>query len=410
MNRPAPAQLGVHVELDGATVRAGRAFITERRGVVSTTFDYDTDYQRRPDAYPISPDLPLDASRHHVAGLPGGFADGAPDRWGRNLIRKRLLALARAAGGTPRSVAEVDYLLGVSDLSRQGALRYTTADGGPYLADEADVPKLLELPRLLAAADEVAAGGEDMAAVQVLLDAGSGSLGGARPKASVRAGRRLMIAKFPHHADEWDVMAWEKTALDLAAACGVDVPERRLVDVGGRSVLLLDRFDRARGARVGYVSAMTLLGAQDGGPADYLEVAEALGEHGARVRADLSQLWRRVAFSVAVNNTDDHLRNHGFLRARGGWVLSPAFDVNPEPDPARGRVTSIGFVNDPAGCRAALRDVVDAFRLTSERAEQIWTEVRRAVAGWRDVAERNGIPAAERDRFADALDRFVLAS
>jgi len=245
-----------------------------------------------------------------------------------------------------------------------------------------------------------------MAAVKELLDAGSGSLGGARPKASVQDGERLLIAKFPHHSDEWDVMAWEKTALDLAERCGIRVPHRQLVDVGGRNVLLLDRFDRRVHGRVGYISAMTLLRASDGDQADYLEVAEALSEHGSNVSEDLAELWRRIAFSLIINNIDDHLRNHGLLRDAAGWRLSPAFDLNPHPDIGISRATTIGFVNDAEPARAALLESAADFGLDAAVARSAWEEILAATAPWRGVAVGNGITDASCDSFAPAIDRF----
>nr|WP_232530908.1 HipA domain-containing protein [Microlunatus antarcticus] len=231
-------------------------------------------------------------------------------------------------------------------------------------------------------------------------------MGGARPKASVRDGDRLSIAKFPHRSDAWDVMAWEKTALDLARGCGIDVPASRLVGVGQRNVLLLDRFDRRGATRVGYISAMTLLQSSDGVPADYLELAEALAEHGSAVVADLGRLWRRIAFMLVINNVDDHLRNHGFLRTASGWTLSPAFDLNPDPDPGAARVTTVGFVDDAEGALEQLVANAGAFRLTADHAAAVLDEVLRGTASWRTVARGNGLGEAELRRFAPALDRF----
>jgi HipA-like C-terminal domain/Sigma-70, region 4 len=203
------------------------------------------------------------------------------------------------------------------------------------------VPKIVNLPEVLNASDRVARGDTidlaDLSAIRILLDAGTGTLGGARPKASVVGDDGvLQIAKFPHPDDDWEVMAWEKTALDLAERAGIEVPRRTIAHINGRAVLLLDRFDRSGGQRVGYMSAMTLVQGRDGGGSgarDYLELAAELADVSAATDADLSALWRRIAFSVAIHNTDDHFRNHGFLRQGSGWRLSPVFDVNPNPVP-----------------------------------------------------------------------------
>lgn len=408
---PTPTtQIHVAVDLGAVPVRAGSAYLTQRRGVVSVVFDYDAGYLADRRGYPFSPDLSLATGRHSLTALPGCFADSAPDRWGRNLIAKRIRAQNRGEGRQPPSIQEVDYLLGVSDLTRQGALRFALAADGPYLDAVPGVPKLVALPRLLRAADAVAADGDgdgdDMAAAKELLDAGSGSLGGARPKASVHDGDKLHIAKFPHHSDEWDVMAWEKTALDLAERCGIRVPDRRLVDVGGRNVLLLNRFDRGEHGRVGYISALTLLRASDGDRADYLEIAEALSEHGSNVSKDLAELWRRIAFSLIINNIDDHLRNHGFLRDTSGWCLSPAFDINPHPDLGIARATTIGFVDDAEPGRTALLDSAADFGLDAAAAQSAWEQALEATAPWREVAAGNGISEAACNQFAPAIDRF----
>jgi len=391
----------------------GRAwFSTNRRGL-STTFRYDAGYLTdRGAAFPLDPALPLFVGQHAITdGLPYCFTDCAPDRWGRNLVRKRLNALDADAGRTRPDATEIDYLLGVTDLTRQGALRFTEPDTGPrgpFLSDAPDVPKLLELPRLLRAAERVELDGNDLDAVKELLDAGTGSLGGARPKASVRDGDQLMIAKFASARDEWDVIAWEKTVLDLAERAGIRVPARRLRRIDGRAVLLLDRFDRTRdGMRIPFASAMTLLTARDGDSDafDYVDLAEALTEHGdVAVKHDLIELWRRVAFSVAVHNTDDHLRNHGFLRGRAGWVLSPVFDVNPDPDTAKERQIGIGTAHARGEELAGLMSTAATFGLADRLARQILGEVAAATADWRQVAIGNGIPERELGLMADAFD------
>jgi len=400
--------LDVFVDVGGDPVRAGVAYFTPRRSGVATTFTYDPTYLADATAADLEPGLPRVGGQQYVDGLPGAFADSSPDRWGRNLIDKRRRAAQRETPQRLPAATAIDYLVGVSDITRQGGLRFTGRDDPDgFLAPGHDVPKLVSLPALLDAADHVVRSGAhtagDLDAVKSLLDAGSGSLGGARPKASVRADDgRLLIAKFPHQGDEWDVMAWEKTALDLAEAAGITVPPRRLTKVGPRSVLLLERFDRSGSTRIGYISAMTLLGARDGDERDYADIAEALPAYGASVRRDLAELFRRVVFNVAIHNTDDHLRNHGFLRAKGGWSLSPVFDVNPEPDLGKRRVTGIvGSVDDEP---AALAAFADECRLTPEQARAQVREVVAAVAAWREVSARNGIGPGEAGLFAEVVD------
>ena len=391
----------------------GESYFSSRGGqLLSTVVSYDSAYIADPAGFPVSPSLPLVTGGQHVNGLPGFLSDCAPDRWGRNLITRQHRARARADGQSVSTLTDVDFLIGVSDITRQGAIRLTCESEGPFVAAGSDVPKMLDLPRLLHAAD-LATSDDDLAAIKELLDAGSGSLGGARPKASVRDGDQLFIAKFPHQHDDWDVMAWEKLTLDLAAAAGINVPENRVTQVDGRTVLLLERFDRiARegthtkpntSVRVPYISAMTVLDAHDGETHDYLELAETLPEISASTRADLRQMWRRIAFSVMVNNTDDHLRNHGFLRARGGWRLSPAFDINPSPDAGSQRVTGIGGARTRADAIEALRKHASSFDMSDSDAVDVLGEVSGVIHQWRTRAERLRIPSREMQLMSDAF-------
>lgn len=410
MNAAPSTVLDVHLERSGVVEFVGTAYITVRRQQTSTAFTYDGQYLRSRDAMSISPDLPLSSGSAITEGLPGAFSDSAPDRWGQNLIRKRIRASHSDAGRASTFVSDVDFLVGVSDTTRHGALRFTRTGETEFLDASHAVPKLIQLPRLLNAADLVARddSADDMAAVKALLDAGSGSLGGARPKASVVDDGRLLIAKFPHHHDEWDVMAWEKTALDLADMCGFPTPHRRLVDVAGRQVLLLERFDRVDDSRVPFISAMTLVGGRDGQEHDYLDIAEALADHGSNVAADLAQLWRRIAFSIVVNNIDDHLRNHGFLHRRGGWTLSPIFDVNPHPSRSRLRATTVNFRQsvDPSEEKANLLAVAAHFGLRPGDAAAAFDHIAHTVrTNWRRAARANQVPESELGRFEGVFER-----
>lgn len=401
MSTPSTVQVTVAIGEEDAL--AGTAYFQIRRGVVSTTFRYNDDYLARAGAYAIDPAMPLFQGNHQVAGLPGAFQDCAPDRWGRSLVLKRIRADALREGRHPPTVTDVDFLLGVSDITRQGALRFRTPEGN-LVGEHHAIPKLISLPNLLRAADSVARDGGDLAAVKLLLDAGTGSLGGARPKASVQDGSRLLIAKFPHFADEWDVMAWEKTALDLAQRVGIPVPRGRLAPVDDKNVLLLDRFDRRGERRVGYISAMTLLNEVDGASRDYVEIAEALSEHGAAVAKDLEQLWLRAAFSMFVRNTDDHLRNHGFLRDRAGWALAPMFDINPNPVPDAERITGIGGAYSRRDELGALVAYASSFGLSEKTATRTLGELAGKLAYWRTAARANGIAEQELQRFASTFD------
>ena len=397
------ARLEVGVQIDGRTVVAGTAHFVRRGRSMSTTFTYHSDYLTLSNSYALDPDLDLVLGPLHTDGLPRAFADCAPDRWGRNLIQKQIRAQAAQDHRTPPAVDDTDYLVGVSDLTRQGALRFRQPGNRDWLATDRAVPKLIELPALLRASDRLSDHPDDLESIKVLLGAGTGTLGGARPKASIRDGERLLVAKFSKPTDEWDVIAWEATALDIAERAGVKVPARRLIRVDGRAVLLLDRFDRVADTRIGYWSAMTLLGAADGQSGDYVEFAEALAEVGVDTAADLRQLWRRIALSVVIHNTDDHLRNHGLLRQGSGWRLSPAFDINPNPHTGEPRSTTIGGASPNAEIDA-LMTYAPTFGLDRSTAGRTLDQVRDAARSWRNLAAAYGVQASQIGRFADAFD------
>ena len=310
-----------------AEVHVGTCRFSLRRGRISCSFAYSDAYLKRADAYAIDPALPLRSTFYHCEGMPGAMRDSSPDRWGRHLIDRRAIAEAQAAGATLRAIDEVDYLLGVFDSTRQGSLRYSVPDSDDRLSESNEVPPIIELKRLLFASNEIARGNERSGQIKELLDAGSGSLGGARPKASVVDEGKLLLAKFSHPGDEWDVMAWEKTALGIAGDAGMAVPSSKLVGIGSDSVLLLERFDRSgsleKGERIPYLSAMTLIGAHDGEHCDYATVADALSVWTSNPNRELAELFRRVVLSVALHNTDDHLRTWASFarRADGYWLL-----------------------------------------------------------------------------------------
>ncbi len=324
----ADTPVDVIVQLGSEDALAGRMWSHRRHGTESATFAYAPEYLAHPDAYEIDPLLPLVAGQQQTpAGRPsfGAFGDCAPDRWGRRLIARAEHRRAREHGEAERSLGEIDLLLGVRDDLRQGALRMRRGD--TYLApSDRGVPALLQLGRLRAAADRLERDAADDADLDALLHGGS-SLGGARPKAHVIDRGRLAIAKLPSPSDEWDVMRWERVAHPLAHAAGVRVPRSALHELDRKAVLVVERFDRSGAQRIGYVSAMTMLEATDGDRGSYLDIADVIERHSPIAGADLAELWRRIAFSILISNTDDHLRNHGFLRtSSAGWTLSPAFD------------------------------------------------------------------------------------
>jgi len=342
----------------------------------------------------------------------GAFSDCAPDRWGRRLIQRDEEHRAQRDGSAERSFGEIDYLLGVRDDLRQGALRFVDPEGPSYLSQaDQGIPHLLELGKLLGAADRLERDTATQDELQLLLQGGS-SLGGARPKAHVLDGDgRIAIAKFPSpSSDDWDVMRWESVALRLARDAGIRVPDSQLRVIDGKAVLVVDRFDRAGEQRIGYASAMTLLEAADGDRASYLDIADVIETQSPHASADLRELWRRMAFSVLIRNTDDHLRNHGFLRATtAGWTLSPAFDLNPDPRPGPKLLsTAIDYDSRAARIDAVLA-VAEFFRLDRQDAATVLSEVLRATGEWRRAAGDAGLGAVAIEQMARAFEHEEVA-
>ncbi len=387
----------VYAAFPDGDLHAGRLYSHRGRGAESATFTYTGEWLASPRAYEIDPQLPLALGAFQTPvghSLFGAFQDSAPDRWGRRLIRRRERHRAQREGATPGSLGEIDFLLGVRDDARQGALRFRPAGGGEYLAPPAEgVPHLIDLPNLLSASLAFEEDREDDETLALLLRAGS-SLGGARPKAHVvdREGR-LAIAKFPSTGDaERNVVAWERVALILAERAGVHVPPSELVSVAGRDVLIVERFDRRRADRLGYVSAMTMLEASDADQRSYLEIAEVIEQSSPAATRDLRQLWLRMAFTVLISNTDDHLRNHGFLHAgAAGWELAPAFDLNPNPDPGPRLLSTTIDLDDASATVESLLGVAAYFRVDAGAARAQIRAVVAATAAWRTVARDFGI-------------------
>lgn len=408
----------VYVDIADSTHLVGRLFVAASRGRESATFIYAPEWIDSGHRFALEPALALSAGPYYTTpgrALFGALGDSAPDRWGQTLLRRDERRRAKEEGRAPRTLREIDFLLGVTDTVRQGALRFAAEEGGPFLAPEKEhgVPPLVELPRLLDAAERFLADEESTDDLRLLLAPGS-SLGGARPKASVRdAGGNLLIAKFPKPDDEYRVVAWEAVALDLARRAGIPVEDHRLETIAGRDVLLVRRFDRCGTHRIPFLSALSMLGAADGDRRSYAEIADVLRQHGAAVRTDLPNLWRRMLFTVLISNTDDHLRNHGFLYAGAkGWRLSPAYDLNPVPVDVRPRVlsTAIGMDLDPTASFEIALEVAELFDLDPREARTIAGEVAVAVSQWRDVASGLGIRASEIDRMASAFEHQDLAA
>ncbi len=409
----------VEVVLDwdalGGQRRVGTLHVDAARGVQVYSFEYDAAWLADNRGVPLDPDLALMRGRSWPRPNRdnfGVFLDSAPDRWGRTLLQRRENWQARKEGRKPRVLRQWDFLLGVEDVTRLGALRFRRPPDAVFVADSGAlaVPPVSDLRELAAVAAAIDRDEGDVSEEQEgrwlrQLVAPGSSLGGARPKAVVRdESGFLCLAKFPARLDRFNVGAWEFVLNQLAWQAGIAVPDARLLDLSEfGSTLLTRRFDRtASGARIPYASAMTLLGRADGDVgASYLELTELLMRQGAKARADTCELFARVLFNVAVSNTDDHLRNHGMFLTQTGWTLAPAFDVNPNPHggPHALLLDELHDEGDLDTVMASHR----SFGLTAAEANRALQAVVGAVRQWQRVAADAGIGRREIERMSPAF-------
>ena len=406
-------RLAVHLDDPGLGLARDVGVLTRQRGggksVIS--FAYEPQWIDTGASFQIDPSLPLYEGEQYLSGLPGVLADAAPDRWGRTLLERREAEAARREERRPHALEDWDFLVGVDDRTRMGALRLASDATGDtaYLADESlSVPPLARLRDLEHWSREVEeAGGGELNEEErwlAMLVAPGSSLGGSRPKANYLDRGELWIAKFPSREDRHDVGAWEHLVALLAAQAGIDVPPTRSLALGSSyKTFCVKRFDRVGDRRRLYASAMTLTGRRDHEDASYLDIARAIAEFGEpdAIEDDLRQLFRRIVFNVLTANRDDHLRNHGFLRCPGGWRLAPAFDVNPAPLKQEHVLALNESVRTPD--LDAVCETTPYYRLSEADARGIVDEVGRAVAGWRDLARQAGLTGDELERIGSAL-------
>lgn len=376
------------------------------------SFTYDDAWLRSSFAQKIDPDLHLFAGEQHSTDSNNFriFLDSCPDRWGRLLMKRRENYIARQENRRPQALNEIDYLLGVHDLYRQGALRFKRELTGEFLDSDQRLaaPPMSSLKELEYAAQQVEdSNSEDpdyLKWLYMLMSPGS-SLGGARPKASVvDDAKHLWIAKFPSRYDDYDIGAWEYLAHQLALNAGIHMAPCRIEKFNSHHhTFLTKRFDRTEKSRLHFTSAMTQLGYYDGEyNASYLELAQFLTEQGSNTKADLEQLWRRIIFNIAISNTDDHLRNHGFIYHQGGWILSPAYDVNPTT-PASGLHLNITDDDNRLDYELAM-SVIEFFQFKKSTAEKIKADVLTSVSQWQAIATTIGISRGEQQLLAAAFN------
>jgi serine/threonine-protein kinase HipA len=377
--------------------------VSANKGRETFSFEYAPEWLDSFDGkFSLDPDLSFVHGRQYKPqnkNLLGLFSDSCPDRWGKLLMNRKEDIDARKENRKPRKLLASDYLLGVHDESRMGALRFSLEKGGEFLCNYVahSIPPWIRIRDLehasVAFDNDDAAMGEKW--LKELLAPGS-SLGGSRPKATVLGSDgSLWIAKFPSKHDEWNIGAWEKTVHDLARSCSLNVPESKLEtysDVGG--TFLVKRFDRDGKRRVHFAFAMTLLGQTDGASGaegmSYIDLADFIRAYGARPQQDLLELWKRIVFSMAVSNTDDHLRNHGFILSAEGWRLSPLYDVNPVPG---GKWLSLNVIEAVSSIDLSLAiEVSEYFGLNESEAEHVSSEICKTVQkNWVRTAESYGL-------------------
>lgn len=397
----------------GKPIRMGTLHAAQIKGREVFSFEYDHDWLQS-GSQPLDPDLQLYSGPQYLQEGKsnfGIFLDSSPDRWGRVLMDRREALLARQEERKAKTFFETDYLLGVYDGHRMGALRFKESEEGQFLNNDSMMaaPPWTSIRELEQASLQLEEDGDDAEQLKWLnlLMAPGSSLGGARPKASVLDEKgNLWIAKFPSKNDDRDIGAWEMVVHELAIKGGLDVSKSMTGTFHSKQhTFLTKRFDRKGNKRIHFASAMTLLGHTDGtnheAGVSYLDLAEFIMRNGVNVNEDLEELWRRIVFYICVSNTDDHLRNHGFLLTDTGWKLSPAYDINPV-EKATGLSLNISEKDNALDLDLAL-EVAPYFRVSSKRAGSIITGIKKATLPWNKIAAKMGISKREQERMAKAF-------
>jgi serine/threonine-protein kinase HipA len=377
------------------------------------SFKYDPSWIQSKEQLLLDPDITWYNGPQYPNGKEnfGLFLDSMPDSWGRKLMRRRAAQKAKEEGKPAPTLYDIDYLLGVADESRMGALRFKLDANGPFLDNNLinPTPPMTSIRELQYAA-EILESDEDSDAVKkwlAILIAPGSSLGGARPKANVKDEHgAVWIAKFPSASDTYDKAAWEYLAYQLALKAGIQMAESKIERIAGKNhTFFTKRFDRLNGERIHFASAMTMTGNNEDtikeNPAGYLDIAEFIQFNGAQNTFNLGQLWRRIVFNIAISNTDDHLRNHGFILTKDGWILSPAYDINPSIN-KDGLAINIDTENNALDFGLA-KSVGEYFQLSDLAMDTILHEVKNAVNGWEKIAQKIGISHQEQEMMASAF-------
>lgn len=390
--------------------------VDQVRGEEVFSFSYDKKWIPQGFAQELDPDLQFYSGDQYLEEGKsnfGVFTDSCPDRWGRLLMQRREAILARKEGRTPSKLHESDYLLGVYDRNRMGALRYKLNLDGDFLNNKTEfvTPPWARLRELEQASLKIEEAGDKISEdyirwLNMLISPGS-SLGGARPKASIVDEQgHLWIAKFPSQYDDTNIGGWEMVAYQIALEAGVNMSECKAQKFNSDNyTFLTKRFDRKQNNRIHFASAMTCLGKVDGSDhtlgVSYLDLAEFIIRSGSNINEDLEELWRRMVLNVCISNVDDHLRNHGFILEDAGWRLSPAYDINPNAD-GNGLKLNISEYDNSQSLELAL-SVIEYFRIDKSKAMEIIDKVKKSSLKWRRFATKLGISGNQQDFMARAF-------
>ena len=385
----------------------------QAKGKKAFSFEYDRDWIHSKEQMLIDPDIGWYIGQQYPNKKEnfGVFFDSMPDTWGRTLMKRRAAQNAKAEG-KPTILYDIDFLLGVHDECRMGALRFKLDKEGPFLDDNhhSAIPPMSSIKEVQYAAKILESDAETEMVkkwLAILIAPGS-SLGGARPKANVRdENGELWIAKFPTQSDSIDKAAWEFLAYRLALMAGINISESRIEKISGKHhTFFTKRFDRHKNERIHFASAMTMTGNNEETlkmkAASYLDIAEFIQYSGNQNQTDLHQLWRRIVFNISISNTDDHLRNHGFILTEKGWILSPAFDLNPSIE-KYGLALNIDTENNALDFDLA-KSIGEYFHLSPHQMEQILNEVSSAIGNWKQIANEIGISKAEIELMTPAFN------
>lgn len=385
----------------------------QAKGKKAFSFEYDALWLKTGQKFLLDPDISLFSGSQYPNQKEnfGIFLDSMPDTWGRTLMKRKAAQLAKENNVKTPTLYDIDFLLGVYDESRMGALRFKIDPNGDFLDNNkiASTPPWSSIRELQNAAENIEDdkdNDEIRKWLSILIAPGS-SLGGARPKANILdTDKSLWIAKFPSKSDTIDKAAWEYLAYELAIQAGIDMAPCRIEKImGNYNTFFTKRFDRENGERIHFASAMTMTGnneetIKDNHPS-YLEIAEFISNYGVSIEKNLHQLWRRIVFNISISNTDDHLRNHGFILTNEGWILSPAYDLNPSID-KDGLSLNIDMYNNDLDFELA-KSVGEYFRLNEKQMNTIINEVNSVVSKWKEIANKIGISRSEQQLIEKAF-------